>query len=517
MLFGFCIIGSYWSCKESSTVRKPTLETVVSKIESLKSEINQLEQIQNKLIEEAKSKGDSLPESVAFLIEKNKILGTRISDSNVMVKGQFHNKLGKNNILKIKLTRPYQSNFNETIPINSDGYFSKEILIPKNGIYELILNGHSEDIYLQSQQVLAMIIDTSNRPRFIGSLASPNLYLKNKKINLLTFNLLGDSLYIGSAIDTKSKLDSIRSELEKNLSQFTNSDTTFSKFMTLERKNILYNYAYHMMNYDQQHLRFSGTQDTQRIDRSFLIETSFEDGKILELSTYQKFIFAYNNDFFKSISPTSTLYEQIDNRFNSLVSSITNKPIKEFIITDFLYEAIEKNPNKNMNPLIQKYRSDVSNVQYQESINRRYNSLIQVSEGSLAPQIIGTSLDGNEFKLSDLNGQFVYIFVWATWCGPCKVELPSYQKMVEELHHKNIVFLGISVDRSKEAWKNSLIYDEFPGLHVLVSGDWNSPLIKDYQIQTVPQFILINPKGEIIDLQAPRPTRNAYEYLDSLD
>ena len=102
----------------------------------------------------------------------------------------------------------------------------------------------------------------------------------------------------------------------------------------------------------------------------------------------------------------------------------------------------------------------------------------------------------------------MYIFTWATWCGPCKVELPFYERMIEDYQDENILFVGISVDKDKSKWTESFFYDNYPGLQVLVPGDWKSPFVRDYNIASIPQFVLINPDGEIAELNAERPTKN---------
>ena len=62
---------------------------------------------------------------------------------------------------------------------------------------------------------------------------------------------------------------------------------------------------------------------------------------------------------------------------------------------------------------------------------------------------------GGQTKLEDLKGKYVYIDVWATWCGPCLAEIPHLKKVEAAYHDKNIVFLSISIDVKKdyEKWK----------------------------------------------------------------
>ena len=66
--------------------------------------------------------------------------------------------------------------------------------------------------------------------------------------------------------------------------------------------------------------------------------------------------------------------------------------------------------------------------------------------GEMAIGFTYPNKDSVEFSLADFSGKLVYVDVWATWCGPCKAEIPSLQKLEGEYHDKNITFLSVSVD-----------------------------------------------------------------------
>ncbi|WP_432672046.1 TlpA family protein disulfide reductase [Flavobacterium sp. SM2513] len=122
---------------------------------------------------------------------------------------------------------------------------------------------------------------------------------------------------------------------------------------------------------------------------------------------------------------------------------------------------------------------------------------------------------GGMMKLEDLRGKYVYIDVWATWCAPCRAEIP-YLKMVEEkFHGKNIEFVSISVDTKKdyEKWKKFVTDKELGGIQLYADNDWNSDFIKAYGITGIPRFILVDPKGNIVNANADRPSSPALTTL----
>ncbi len=115
---------------------------------------------------------------------------------------------------------------------------------------------------------------------------------------------------------------------------------------------------------------------------------------------------------------------------------------------------------------------------------------------------------GGKTKLEDLRGKYVYIDVWATWCGPCRAEIPHLKKLEELFHGKNIEFVSISIDSKKdyEKWKKFVTDKELGGIQLYADNDWNSQFVKDYNITGIPRFILVDPKGNIVNANEDRPS-----------
>ena len=126
---------------------------------------------------------------------------------------------------------------------------------------------------------------------------------------------------------------------------------------------------------------------------------------------------------------------------------------------------------------------------------------------------------GGKTKLEDLRGKYVYIDVWATWCGPCRGEIPFLQKIEEKYKGKNIEFVSISVDVEKDhdKWKTFVDDKKLGGIQLIADKDWKSDFIKSYGINSIPRFILIDPNGVIVKGDAVRPSDPKLEELfDSL-
>lgn len=115
--------------------------------------------------------------------------------------------------------------------------------------------------------------------------------------------------------------------------------------------------------------------------------------------------------------------------------------------------------------------------------------------------------NGKQVSLSDFKGKVVVVDVWATWCGPCKAEIPHLKKLEKEFEGRDdIVFLGVSVDKAKdkEKWLKMIDDEQMAGIHLFADGF--SEITKSYQITGIPRFMVFDKQGNIVSTNAPRPS-----------
>jgi thiol-disulfide isomerase/thioredoxin len=114
--------------------------------------------------------------------------------------------------------------------------------------------------------------------------------------------------------------------------------------------------------------------------------------------------------------------------------------------------------------------------------------------------------DGNDVSLSDFVGSVVYVDVWATWCGPCRAQIPFLHDLEEEYRDKNVTFVGVSLDieKNRQSWLDMMVEKEMKGVQIFADG-W-SQITKDYAINSIPRFMLFDSEGKVSDLDASRPS-----------
>lgn len=119
----------------------------------------------------------------------------------------------------------------------------------------------------------------------------------------------------------------------------------------------------------------------------------------------------------------------------------------------------------------------------------------------------GTFIDDTEYKAEDYAGKTVLIDFWATWCGPCRGEIPNVKKLYAYYHEKGFEIIGISSDRDVETLKKFIEKEEMPWKQMMR----DKALVADgqtmgsyYGVTGIPTMILIGPDGKVITINARR-------------
>ncbi len=187
---------------------------------------------------------------------------------------------------------------------------------------------------------------------------------------------------------------------------------------------------------------------------------------------------------------------EISSKFHNLLSETKN--------LDTVFIASEKSQ-------IKRFTDYVSG-----SYTQKQYMLTVLSKGGKSPKFVDyENYKGGTTSLDDLKGKYVYVDVWATWCGPCKREIPFLKEVEKAYHDKNIEFVSISIDKKNahDAWKKMVADKELGGVQLFADNDWSSKFVTDYKINGIPRFILIDSSGNIVSADAPRPSSEDLKVL----
>jgi len=137
-----------------------------------------------------------------------------------------------------------------------------------------------------------------------------------------------------------------------------------------------------------------------------------------------------------------------------------------------------------------------------------YKSMIHLRPGNDAIDFKVIDKNGEEYSLQNFKNKVVCIDVWASWCTACLKEMPYFEKLADKYKNQNIAFIAISVDDKKDTWENLLKKRNAHGLQLWAKGGSKSDFFKNYQLNDLPVYIVIDKKGKIVKSRASRPSEN---------
>ena len=182
--------------------------------------------------------------------------------------------------------------------------------------------------------------------------------------------------------------------------------------------------------------------------------------------------------------------------------------LKQMVLT----ELIRQNFDKSDIHLFEKYRNVIeSNVKepfLYKPLLEQYNQLKQRLENpQIASEAMLKKIDNSSAKqimdsiMLSNKGKVIYLDCWATWCGPCKAEMPGSKKLMKKMKGKgkDVAFVYLCLDSEEKLWKASLAELQLTGQHYFLTKKQSTDIRKVFEINGIPHYFLINKKGIITE------------------
>lgn len=411
-------------------------------------------------------------------------------------------------------------NFSQKISLNKGGTFSDTLDLPYDGMYYLLLSEEqSYYIYLEkgfNLQFETEADDFVNAMKYSGTGQEENNYLiqKNKVIESKFGNQADfENVIKIYTVDEKTFIASIE-ELQKSILEKLNGAAIKNeKFVINEKKEI----DYLGLKYYEQYSPYHGYAIG---NREFKASADFpKAGDDFDMNDEETFKHSYayrglsGGIFQRIMYGTETEGKTPFDKGMEKLKTIKSNSIRSELAKNMLYEL-----NLSAKDIDQIYKGILANSidpNFNKELKEKYETLKRIVKGSPSPTFDYENVDVGKTSLESLKGKFIYIDVWATWCGPCIAEIPALKEVEKAYHGKNIEFVSISIDERKdfEKWKKMVADKELKGIQLIADNDWKSDFVKSYAIDGIPRFILIDTEGKIISADAPRPSEEKFKEL----
>lgn len=208
----------------------------------------------------------------------------------------------------------------------------------------------------------------------------------------------------------------------------------------------------------------------------------------------------------EEVNRLSHMADSAQNYTITQINQSANPALAMFILST--YQGIANDPAFGLNPidneqlseLLVKINSKFPDHQGVASIRKYFEERVPKSAwiGKQAPNFTLPDTEGGAVSLSQFRGRYVLVDFWASWCVPCRDENPNVVNAYNKFKSKNFTVLGVSLDRSRDAWLKAISDDRLNWTHVSDLRQWQSMVVPLYSIQGIPFNVLVDPDGKIV-------------------
>lgn len=388
------------------------------------------------------------------------------------------------------------------IPVQADGTFRDTIReIGDNHFYYLVespavqtplylANGTNMELTLNEEVSKTMV--SGSQTKQTQYLIERNSFI-NDRINGADSNLFGQKPQ-----EFKENVKAFFAELDKKLKAYGFDE----EFVKNQEKWTNYKFVEYLTIFPTYHRYTSGNEailpDDFYAERDGIDYDNAEEFRTID--TYRDLV---RSKFYTIINNPNDA-ENIK-KFISEVNALKSDNIRADLAKG-TFQLIS--PNSTVNKEIFDFiNKNVTDEKVKEAAKKAYDLATKLTSGSPSPKFSNyENFNGGTTSLDDFKGKVTYIDIWATWCLPCRGEIPALKELEKKFHGKDVAFVSISIDQNKDEWKEFVKSEDLKGVQLFAENAFESQFIQDYGIRQIPTFIIIDKEGKIVNADAPRPS-----------
>lgn len=289
-------------------------------------------------------------------------------------------------------------------------------------------------------------------------------------------------------------------------------------FVKMEEGRIKYSYAAPLLMHPVGHMMMTGRMDYQP-DQAYydVIKSYMEDNpQWADLDEFRSFAVEAAHALDAQNRSETSLYPKTVAQMKYIADCFKNEKVRGTLLHYLAASYIDNFGIDNIQELENIYRTYVKDEALINEFQAKYDKWDMSTPGKPSPALNAVDVEGQTWTLEDFRGKYVYIDMWATWCAPCRREIPYLKELEEKFKDAEIVFLGLSIDGDKSKWEEMIASGSLTGVQLYLGP--RSEFQQAYKIEGIPRFILLDKEGVIINNDMTRPSApETLQTLEALD
>lgn len=289
-------------------------------------------------------------------------------------------------------------------------------------------------------------------------------------------------------------------------------------FKKVEAARIKYAYGSALLMYPVGHMIMSTDPDfkPEQSYYDFIASYVVEDELFAALDEYREFVSEAMHVLDADNRELTDIYPKTVAQMRYAADHLKNPQVKAVIMHHIATRYVDNFGVKDIDELKNLYYTYVTDPAMSAAFEVKFERWDLSRPGRMSPGFRAVDIEGKTWTLNDFRGKYVYIDMWATWCAPCRQEMPHLKRLEAQFKDAQIVFLGLSVDSDKAKWEKMASSGDLTGTQLYLGTQ--SSFQEAYRIEGIPRFILLDKNGVIISNDMSRPSEpKTAETLNSLE
>lgn len=415
---------------------------------------------------------------------------------NISLEVYGHNMIYTDTVLKTSLDK--ENRFQISLELNKlkDAFLfigdemATIFIEPTDSLYiEVDAKEFDETIYYEGQGAPKM-----------NYLAKKFLMLENLRTEIAQSYIAPSDKFI-VLVDSAEKL-------QKEFWKEAKAENAFSEnFLMREETQIRYYSANYKLGYPSIHQYFSPSKEHPALPESyysFMDSLEINNDSLLISSTYRDFLHEFMQHIREQIWTNNPILKNDIDPYNMHKAIYKGKTL-DCALMNCILLLVENLSYKELASYYQDFIQICDNQEYINLVKDVVTQKNKLAAGNLAPDFTLKNTNNEKVYLSDFRGKVVFLEFWATWCKPCIHEIPYLEELADYFTNKDVVFIKVAIDIDVEGWKNFVKTRNLQGINLIAPEHTRSQVSKDYLLDGVPYYFIIDKEGKFLSSPAPSP------------